>query len=92
MLSNHPAHAHAEHVEAFDLQGVHQPQAIFSHVIEAIRRLYREPKLETHDLIRQVGSGRRLTPGAQAYVAVVVADHSKALLAQGNHHLIRPVD
>ncbi|MNE74135.1 hypothetical protein D3C80_1701900 [compost metagenome] len=79
-------------MEALDAQSIHQFQAVFSHVIEAIGSAHRQTKLVTQHLVGQVGAGRCLAPTAQADVAVVVADHPKALLAQGNQHFIGPVD
>ncbi|MNC67632.1 hypothetical protein D3C75_1181430 [compost metagenome] len=92
MLGNHATHAHPADMKAFDVQGIHQPQAIFSHVVEAIGCGHRQAEFVTQHLVGQVGAGRCLAPTAQADVAVVVADHPKALLAQGNQHFIGPVD
>ena len=92
MLSDHPAHAHTENMKAPDLQRVHQPQAILGHVRQGVRRRHRQPEFVAQYFVGQVGADRWLIPGRQPNVAVVVADHPKALLAQRSHHLIRPMD
>ncbi|MNF95593.1 hypothetical protein D3C84_783560 [compost metagenome] len=33
-----------------------------------------------------------MPPGRQADIAIVIADHPETLLAQGDHHLVRPVN
>ncbi|MNQ61929.1 hypothetical protein D3C85_762530 [compost metagenome] len=92
MLGDHAAHAHAQYMELPHVQRRHQAQRIVGHVSQAVGRCNRQAELVAQRLITQVGSGRRLVPTGQAHIAVVVANHPKALLAQGDHHFIGPMN
>ncbi|MCY1240865.1 hypothetical protein D9M72_537340 [compost metagenome] len=92
VLGDHPAHAGAQHVELIDVQGIHQAQAIVGHVGQRVRRRHRQSEFVAQHFECQVGFGRCLPPGRQADIAIVIANHPEPLLAQGDHHLVRPVD
>ena len=92
VLGDHPAHARAQHVKLLDLQRVHQAQAILGHIAQGVGRRNGQAELVTQHLEGQVGTGRRLAPGRQADITIVVADHPKALLTERHDHFIRPMD
>jgi len=92
VLGDHAAHARAEDVELLNLQRAHQPERIIGHIGQGVRRRHRQAELVAQHFKREIGVGRRLAPSGQADIPVVIADHPKALLAEGNHHFVRPVD
>ncbi|MCY1435050.1 hypothetical protein D9M71_511290 [compost metagenome] len=79
-------------MKAPHLQGIHQPQAVFGHIAQGVRRGHRQAELVAQQLEGQVGAVGGLVPAGQADIAIVVADHPKALLTEGDHHFIGPVD
>ena len=92
VLGDHAAHAGAQHVELLDVQGIHQPQGIVGHVGQGVRRRHRQTEFVAQHFEGQVGLDRRLPPGRQADIAIVITNHPKTLLTQRDHHLVRPVD
>ncbi|MNO69052.1 hypothetical protein D3C76_599000 [compost metagenome] len=92
MLGNHAAHAGAQHVKLLDVQRIHQPQGIVRHIGQGVRRRHRQAELVAQHFEGQVGLGRRLPPGRQADIAIVITNHPKTLLTQCDHHFVGPVD
>ncbi|MNL52836.1 hypothetical protein D3C87_1760400 [compost metagenome] len=92
MLGDHPAHARAQHVELLNVQRVHQAQAVARHVGQRIRCRHRQTQFVAQHFEGQVGLERRLPPGRQADIAIVITDHPKTLLTQRDHHLVGPVN
>ena len=92
VLGNHAAHARPKDMELPDLQRIHQTQGVIGHIGQRVRRRHGQAEFVAQHFKCQVGAGRSLAPGGQADIAIVVADHPKTLLAQGDDNLVRPVD
>ncbi|MNL11508.1 hypothetical protein D3C87_1323470 [compost metagenome] len=79
-------------MELLDVQGIHQPKGIVSHVGQGVWRGHRQTEFVAQHFERQVGIEGRLPPGGQTDIAIVIADHPETLLTQRDHHLVRPMN